>query len=66
MFSESKVTEIFFMADEFCKVYERMMSKSSLKTAEHHSSLFPASIIALTFRLKSLADASCSMFRCIR
>ena len=34
MFSESKVTEIFFMADEFCKVYERMMSKSSLKTAD--------------------------------
>jgi len=34
MFSESKVTEIFFMADEFCKVYERMMSQSSLKTAD--------------------------------
>lgn len=34
MFSESKVTEIFFMADEFCKVYELMMSKSSLKTAD--------------------------------
>gem|GEM_PF-1403685 len=34
MFSESKVTEIFFMADEFCKVYERMMSKSSVKTAD--------------------------------
>ncbi len=34
MFSERKVTEIFFMADEFCKVYERMMSKSSLKTVD--------------------------------
>ena len=27
MFTESKVTEIFFMADEFCKVFNRMMSK---------------------------------------
>lgn len=34
MFSECKVTEIFFMADEFCKVYERMVAKSSLKSAE--------------------------------
>ena len=48
MFSECKVTEIFFMADEFCKVYERMVAKSSLKAAElpkkrkcHHASTFP-------------------------
>lgn len=34
MFSECKVTEIFFMADEFCKVYERMVAKSTLKAAE--------------------------------
>lgn len=34
MFSECIVTEIFFMADEFCKVYERMVAKSSLKSAE--------------------------------
>ena len=27
MFTEGKVTEIFFMADEFSKVFNRMMSK---------------------------------------
>ena len=30
MFTESKVTEIFFMADEFCKVFNRMMSKYTI------------------------------------
>ena len=30
MFTESKVTEIFFMADEFCKVFNRMMAKYSI------------------------------------
>ncbi len=34
MFSENKVTEIFFMADEFYKVHERIISKTSLKTAD--------------------------------
>ena len=34
MFSECKVTEIFFMADKFCKVYERMVAKSTFKVAE--------------------------------
>lgn len=30
MFTECKVTEIFFMADEFCKVFNRMMKKYSI------------------------------------
>jgi len=30
MFTESKVTEIFFMADEFCKVFNRMMAKYTI------------------------------------
>ncbi|MCR5313421.1 MAG: IS982 family transposase, partial [Bacteroidaceae bacterium] len=33
MFSESKVTEIFFMTDEFCKVFNRMMAKYSIDSA---------------------------------
>ena len=33
MFTESKVTEIFFMADEFCKVFNRMMAKYSIDSA---------------------------------
>lgn len=31
MFTESKVTEIFFMADEFCKIFNRMMSKYTIE-----------------------------------
>ena len=31
MFTEGKVTEIFFMADEFCKVFNRMMSKYTIE-----------------------------------
>ena len=31
MFTESKVTEIFFMADEFCKVFNRMMEKYAIE-----------------------------------
>ena len=32
MFTEDKVTEIFFMADEFHKVFCRMLDKYSLNT----------------------------------
>lgn len=31
MFTEDKVTEIFFMADEFCQVFDQMMAKYTLK-----------------------------------
>jgi transposase, IS4 family len=31
MFTEDKVTEIFFMADEFCKVFDQMMAKYTLR-----------------------------------
>lgn len=31
MFTEGKVTEIFFMADEFCKVFNRMMEKYTIE-----------------------------------
>ena len=31
MFTEDKVTDIFFMADEFCKVFNRMMKKYAVE-----------------------------------
>lgn len=31
MFTEDKVTEIFFMADEFCKIFDQMMAKYTLR-----------------------------------
>ena len=31
MFTEGKVTEFFFMADEFCKVFNRMMEKYAVE-----------------------------------
>ena len=35
MFTEDKVTEIFFMADEFHKVFCRMLDKYSLYEAKY-------------------------------
>ena len=31
MFTEDKVTEIFCMADDFCKFFDAMMSKYTIK-----------------------------------
>lgn len=31
MFTEDKVTEIFFMADEFCQVFDQMMAKYTIR-----------------------------------
>ena len=31
MLTEDKVTELFFMADEFCKFFDRMMARYTLK-----------------------------------
>lgn len=31
MFTEDKVTEIFFMADEFCNIFDQMMAKYTLR-----------------------------------
>ena len=31
MFTEDKVTEIFYMADELCKFYDRMLDRYTLK-----------------------------------
>ena len=33
MITEDKVTELFFMADEFCKFFDRMMARYTLKNA---------------------------------
>lgn len=33
MITESKVIELFCMADEFCKFFDAMMTKYTLKTA---------------------------------
>lgn len=32
MFTDNKVTEIFFMADEFCKFFDAMMAKYTVST----------------------------------
>lgn len=34
MFTEDKITEIFCMADDFCKFYDAMMAKYTIKEAE--------------------------------
>ena len=34
MFTEDKVTEIFCMADDFCKFYDAMMAKYTIKEAK--------------------------------
>ena len=36
MLTEDKVTEIFFMADEFCKFFERMTKKYSIEAPFKH------------------------------
>ncbi len=33
MITESKVTELFYMADDFCKFFDAMMTKYTLKSA---------------------------------
>ena len=37
MFTEDKVTEIFYMADEFCKFYDRMLDRYTLKNNNKRS-----------------------------
>ena len=41
MLTEDKVTEIFFVADEFCKFFDRLTKKSTIE--DPHSYLFPQS-----------------------
>ena len=39
MLTENKITEIFFMADEFCKVFDEMLHGKGLAThnpMQHH------------------------------
>ena len=37
MFTEDKVTEIFYMADELCKFYDRMLDRYTLKNNNKRS-----------------------------
>ena len=34
MFTEDKITEIFCMANDFCKFYDEMMAKYTIKEAK--------------------------------
>ncbi len=34
MFTEDKITEIFYMADDFCQFFDAMMEKYTLKEAK--------------------------------
>lgn len=34
MFTEDKITEIFFMADEFCKVFDQMLCRKGACPAQ--------------------------------
>ena len=36
MFTEDKVTEIFCMADDFCKFFDLMMAKYTIPTPKKH------------------------------
>ncbi len=36
MFTEDKVTEIFCMADDFCKFFDSMMAKYTIPTPKKH------------------------------
>ena len=45
MITESKVIELFCMADDFCKFFEAMMTKYTLKPAtkrKYHRAFHPA------------------------
>lgn len=35
MFTEGKITENFFMADEFCKVFNRIMEKYAVEDSSN-------------------------------
>ena len=37
MFTESKVTEIFFMVDEFCKFFDYMIAKYTIREFKKRS-----------------------------
>lgn len=36
MLTEDKVTELFFMADEFCKFFDMMIAKNTFKNTGKH------------------------------
>ena len=67
MFAESKITEIFFMADEFCKVFNRMMSKYAVEDTSkptkrkyhHESTMSDAEILVIIILFHD------SGFRCL-
>ena len=40
MFTEDKVTELFCIADNFCKFFDAMMSKYTIKEAKKASPMF--------------------------
>lgn len=65
MFTEDKVTEIFFMADEFCKVFDQMMAKYTIrdpKRRKYHrnSTLSKAEIMVIIILFHN------SGYRCLK
>lgn len=68
MFTENKITEIFFMADEFCKVFNQMMAKYSVgdslvrKKRKYHrdSTMSDAEIMVIMILFHS------SGYRCLK
>ena len=40
MFTEDKITEIFCMADDFCKFFDAMMAKYTIKEAKKRAYLY--------------------------
>ncbi len=62
MFTEGKVTEIFYMVDEFCKFFNRMMEKHAInddlrvQRRKYHrdSTLSDAEVIVVMIKTPSL------------
>ena len=54
MFTEDKVTEIFCMADDFCKFFDAMMSKYTIKEQKKRSLSIRAGFLYLCIQKKQL------------
>ena len=63
MFTEDKITEIFCMADDFCKFYDAMMAKYTIKRVkkrEYHrdGTLSKAEVMLIIILFQVLATVA--------
>ena len=61
MFTEDKVTEIFCMADDFCKFFDSMMAKYTIPTPKKHKYHRSGTLSKST--MDSISD--CQSYQCL-